>query len=258
MKKVIGMLAIVMFMVSVMAISSAQATETEGFTQITAQEAYNMVEAGDAKLIDVRTTAEFLWVGTCKLPDGTTPYNIPWKIWAYRFSGTDGKVKAGGIVVKRLFGTLIQRTFPDKNTPLILMCRSGHRSSAAADYLVNELGYTTIYEIDNVLKEEADEAEGTEVSKRGGRGGFQGSSSNSKHCFGETDPKASYRGYPNRLELNVEGNPLGDYCYYETDSSKLEDGTNYKDKNVSVSWMDTGLPITQTVDKNKIWLYMWK
>ena len=50
MKKVIGMLAIVMFMVSVMAISSAQATETEGFTQITAQEAYNMVEAGDAKL----------------------------------------------------------------------------------------------------------------------------------------------------------------------------------------------------------------
>ncbi len=226
MKKVIGVLAVVIFVVSVMSIGSAKA-----FEQITAQKAYEMVAAGEATLIDVRTTAEFLWVGTCKLPDGTTPYNIPWKIWAYQFSG-DEKVKAGGIVVKRLFGRLVQKTFPDKTKPLILMCRSGHRSSAGADYL-ESLGYTTVYEIDNALKEEADAAK--PVGKRGGRGGFQGS--------GYKGAYNGYRGYPGR-------NPKG-----------MAPGTvtaDLLDKDQSVSWSDTGLPMTQSVDKDKIWMYMWK
>jgi len=201
MKKVIGVLAVAMFIVSAMAIGKAVA-----FEQITAQEAYDMVAAGTAKLIDVRTTAEYVWVGTCKLPDGTTPYNIPWKIWAYQFTGEE-KVEAGGIVVETLFGALVQRTF-DKTTSLILMCRSGKRTDDAAAYL-DSLGYT-VYEIDR-------------PGVKTGHGGFQGS--------GHDDPyDKGYRGWPGRV--------------------------NY-DESVSCSWMDTGLPITQTVDKDKIWLYMW-
>lgn len=224
MKKVIGVLAIVMFILSAMAIGKAVA-----FEQITAQEAYDMVAADTAKLIDVRTTPEYVWVGTCKLPDGTTPYNIPWQIWAYQFSETDGKVKAGGIVVKTIFGTLIEKTFPDKTTPLILFCRSGHRSTYGAEYL-ETLGYTDVYEIDNPLKEVEDYP--------GGSGGFQGSSG--------VDPnEKGYRGYPERLPGPGPGVTL------EIDKGEIDN------KNDSVSWMDTGLPMTQTVDKDKIWLYMW-
>jgi rhodanese-related sulfurtransferase len=194
-----------MFILSAMAMGKAVA-----FEQITAQEAYNMVEAGTAKLIDVRTTAEYVWVGTCKLSDGTTPYNIPWKIWVYQFSETDGKVTAGGIVVKTIFATLIEKIFPDKDTPLILMCRSGKRTDDAAAYL-DSLGYNMVYEIDRP---------GVET----GHGGFQGSS--------HDDPSdKGYRGWPGRVGY---------------------------DESVSCSWMDTGLPMTQTVDKDKIWMYMWK
>jgi len=134
MKKLIGILAVVMFMASVLFIGSARAYET-----LTAQEAYDMVDAGSAIIVDARTTEEYVWVGTCKLPDGSTPYNIPWKIWAYQFSDKgEGKVKAGGIVVERLFLHFIKKTFPE-GTTLILMCRSGHRSTAGAKYLEEQL-----------------------------------------------------------------------------------------------------------------------
>lgn len=225
-KRGIICIAVAMIMVSVMAIK-----DTEAFEQVTAQEAYDMVAAGTAAIVDVRTTAEYVWVGTCKLPDGSTPYNIPWKIWAYNFAPTGDQYKAGGIVVENLFGFLMERTFPDKTEPIITMCRSGHRSSAAADYL-ESLGYTDVYEIDNEVKEAADETAGTAVSKRGGRGGFQGSSSN---C---PAPYEGYRGWPNRVTPGTVTTAL-------------------TDKNQSVSWMDTGLPITQKFDIQKIWIYMW-
>jgi len=205
--KIFTVLAIAVFMVSAMAIGSAEAV-----TQITAQEAYNMVEAGEATLIDIRTTAEYVWVGTCKLqlPDEThdVPYNIPYKLWTSRID-----CEAGAPIlrtVKRLFGVFIRRTFPDKDTRLILMCRSGKRTDEAAEYLETTLGYKHIYEIDH--------------SDKTGRGGFQGS--------GYSDAYNGYRGYPGR-DTSVETYP-------------------------SVSWMDTGLPITQTLDCDKIWLYMWR
>jgi rhodanese-related sulfurtransferase len=222
MKKLIGILAVVMFMASVLFIGSARAYETR-----TAQEAYNMVAAGTAVIIDVRTTEEYVWVGTCALPDGTTPYNIPWKIWAYQFSDAgEGKVKAGGIVVERLFLHFIKKTFPE-GTTLILMCRSGHRSTAGAEYLEEQLGegYYTIYEIDNPLKNDQDYP--------GGSGGFQGSSS---IC---PDPYEGYRGWPGRVVAQTVTDDI-------------------TDKNQSVSWMDTGLPMTQTVDRDKIWFYRWR
>jgi len=73
-----------------------------------------------------------------------------------------------------------------------------------------------------------------------------------------------YRGYPERLKLNEIKTPNGDYCYYEKKSANLEreewyddeEKLHYRDENVSVSWMDTGLPITQKLDCSKIWRYM--
>jgi rhodanese-related sulfurtransferase len=225
-KRGIICIAVAMIMVSVMAIK-----DTEAFKQVTAQEAYDMVAAGNAAIVDVRTTAEYVWVGTCKLPDGSTPYNIPWKIWAYNFAPTGEQYEAGGIVVEELFGFLMERTFPDKTESIITMCRSGHRSESAAAYL-EDMGYVDVYEIDNKVAQEADEAAGTAFGKRGARGGFQGSSGN---C---PAPYEGYRGWPNRV----------------TPGTVTADLT---DKSQSVSWMDTGLPITQKFDISKIWIYMW-
>jgi len=240
MKKLIGILAVVMFMVSVLFIGNAKAYYTA-----TAQEVWDVLQdindhpeqfSGlNVYFIDVRTTAEFLWVGTCALPDGTTPYNIPWQVWEYQFSETDGKVKAGGIVVKGLFIALVKRTFPEGSV-LVLMCRSGHRSTFGAQYLEEQLGegYYTIFEIDNPLKNAEND--------KGGSGGFQGSSS--------VDPNnAGYRGYPERLPFCSEST---------THPCVAKHGSEIGDAGDSVSWMDTGLPMTQTVDKDKIWLYMWE
>jgi len=232
--KRLAILAVAMFVVSMLLGGNVKAYET-----ITAWEVY---EAGEnnpeiinngAYFIDVRTTAEFLWVGTCKLPDGSTPWNIPWKIWTNTVSETDGKVKAGGIVVKELFLSLVKRTFPEGSI-LVLMCRSGHRSTDAAKYLEEQLGedYYTIYEIDNPLK--------NAENGKGGSGGFQGSSS--------VDPNdKGYRGYPERLPFCSETTEHPCVARY---------GSEIADPSDSVSWMDSGLPITQTVDKDKIWLYM--
>ena len=201
--KIFTVLAIAVFMVTVMAIGSAEA-----FTQITAQEAYDMVEAGEASLIDVRTRAEYVWVGNPADADGNPiAYNFPYKLWTHRIDCETGKPILR--TVERLFGFFIRRTFPDKDAPLILMCRSGKRADEAAEYLETTLRYNYIYEIDR-------------LDNKTGRGGFQGSSKSSPSGF------EGYRGWPGRCAVPDE----------------------------SVSWMDTGLPITQKLDCSKIWPYM--
>lgn len=227
MKKIVTTFAMLLFMLSIMAIGNAEA-----YTSITAAKAYKMATEEGANLIDVRTLEEYYWVGTCaKDPNGMPiAYNIPWKLWTYRIeeavdaSGNPlGYYKPTMVTVKALFKLFIRRTFPDKNAPLILFCRSGERSTEAAAYL-ETIGYTEVYEIDNVLAEEA--------APPGGKGGFQGGS------------VAGYRGWPGRV------NYLPLYPSYEPEWTP-------SDKGQSVSWMDTGLPMTQKLDPNKIYLYMW-
>ena len=209
--KTFTVLAIAVFMVSVMATGSAEAG-----TQITAQQAYDWVVDGtpptvglptEAILIDVRTLEECYWVGSPADANwNPIAYNIPYKLWTARI---DCEAKKPILrTVERLFGVFIRRTFPEKDTRLILMCRSGKRADDAAKYLETTLGYNYIYVIDH--------------SDKTGRGGFQGS--------GYSDAYNGYRGYPGR---DTSGEPYP-----------------------SVSWMDTGLPITQKLDCSKIWPYM--
>jgi rhodanese-related sulfurtransferase len=205
--KIFIVLAIAVFVVPVMAIGRAGA-----FDQITAENAYKMVttDVGGPKLkevksflIDIRTPAEYCWVGNpADLEGNPIAYNIPYKLWTHRIDCETGNPILR--TVKHLFGFLIRRTFPDKDTPLILLCRSGIRTDEAADYLETTLGYNNIYEIDR--------------SDKTGRGGFQGSSKSSP------PEVVGYRGWPGRC-----------------------------DPSESVSWMDSGLPITQKLDCDKFW-----
>ena len=131
-RKIFTVLAIAGFVVSVTAIGTAEAV-----TQITAQEAYDMVGAGEATLIDIRTLQEYYWVGTCALENNGMPiaYNIPYELWTFKIEPKEGYYKPSMRTVKWLFRLFITRLFPDRDTPLILMCRSGKRTDKAAEFL---------------------------------------------------------------------------------------------------------------------------
>ncbi len=192
------------------------------FTNITAQEAYDMVCSGAADLIDVRTLEEAVWVGSPACEPGGMPvgYLIPWQM----FKGVDGSGKSI-MEPNSDFIELVKDTF-DYDRPLITMCRSGHRSTEAAKLLESH-GFVNVYEIDNYLKEQE--------SPPGGNGGFQGSNYSNNY--------EGYRGYPDRL-LSGHHNPVK--ITVETDTDRIIN------PDASVSWMDTGLPITQKIDLTKI------
>lgn len=183
---------------------------------ITAQETYDMVKGGEATLIDVRTLAEAAWVGSPALVAGGDPiaYLIPWMNW----KGVDENGRSI-MLMNPDFDALIEQTFgDDKNQTLIFMCLCGGRSLRAANRL-ESLGYTNVYNLDNPLK--------------GCRGGFLGSN------YGVTYD--GYGGYPGRLPSN--GLPQ---ITVQTDTDKINNPDD------SVSWMDTGLPITRKIDPAKI------
>jgi rhodanese-related sulfurtransferase len=233
MRKIITTFAMLLFMLSIMPIGSAEA-----YTSITAAKAYQMATEDGANIIDVRTLEEYYWVGTCaEVPNGMPiAYNIPWALWTYKIeeakdtSGTPlGYYKPTMVTVEQLFRLFIKKTFKPTDK-IILMCRSGDRSTDAAKYL-NSIGYTNVYEIDNKL------AEGGTVNVKGGKGGFQGPS-----IAGEYN---GYRGWPGRVSSYLSPYPAQDPDWTPGDATQ------------SVSWMDTGLPVTQKLDPTKIYLYMW-
>lgn len=191
------------------------------FQLITAQEAFDMVQGGQATVVDVRTIEEYVFLGSPALESGGDPiaYLIPLKL----FKGIDGEGKKE-FTSNPDFDALVDQTFGDaKDQALIMMCACGIRSTLAAERLESR-GYTNVYEIDNPLLELA--------SYPGGHGGFQGS------CY--KDAYEGYTGYPGRME---HGNAVFSVETVTSNVDSLDD---------SVSWMDTGLPVTFLADPDKI------
>ena len=99
-------------------------------------EAWAMLsKEADAVLIDVRTDAEFAYVG---VPDLSTTKNamhrISWKLFP-------------NMARNPHFEEAVREAVPGKDTPILFMCRSGDRSAAAA-IAMSALGYTRCYNID--------------------------------------------------------------------------------------------------------------
>jgi rhodanese-related sulfurtransferase len=109
----------------------------------------------DAVLIDVRTRAEWNYVG---LPDLETlakkPALLEWQVFP--------SMQPNPEFVAALAGAL-----PDKETPLLFLCRSGARSAAAAKAMT-AAGYSTCFNV-------ADGFEGPldAKAKRGTAGGWK-------------------------------------------------------------------------------------
>ena len=119
---------------------------------VTADEAYTMQKEGEAIIVDVRTTIEYIYTG-----HGEGFINIPAYYWTYDEKSLDSRVKSAQYEVKQ--GKVkdhksVQKLYAAKEVvnkdfvkdvmkamklanvnKVILVCRSGPRSSAAADLL---------------------------------------------------------------------------------------------------------------------------
>ena len=91
-------------------------------------------EHKDAVLIDVRTRAEWNYVG---LPDletlGRKPTLIEWQVFP-------------GLQPNAEFVANLAAALPDKEVPLLFICRSGARSAAAAKAMT-AAGYSTCFNV---------------------------------------------------------------------------------------------------------------
>lgn len=88
----------------------------------------------DAQLVDVRTTAEWAYVGLPDLSDlGKQPVTVEWKQFPL-------------MSVNEKFAEAVAAAGIDKNVPLYFLCRSGVRSKDAA-IAMTSLGYGPCYNI---------------------------------------------------------------------------------------------------------------
>ena len=105
-------------------------TNASAFQDVAPVDAYNAVMASGAYIVDVRTDAEFIWVGHPNVPKVV---NVSWMI-----------ENKGSFKVNPSFITDMDGIFgAAKDTPIITMCRSGVRSVAAANAL-EAAGYTNV------------------------------------------------------------------------------------------------------------------
>lgn len=122
---------------------------------LTAQEAHAMQKKGEAIIVDVRTTLEFIYTG-----HGEGFINIPAYEWTYVPKSIEERVKSseyelktdkvkGHIDTQKLydakevfnkeFVSEVMKAMKMRNaSSVILVCRSGPRSSAAANLLAKE------------------------------------------------------------------------------------------------------------------------
>ena len=132
---------------------------------VTAKEAAALLAASPSLLlIDVRTTAEPVFLGLAK----PTFRNVPYLVLddTFEFDDKAGRYK---LVANPDFPKAIELLFAERklarDAPVILTCTSGERSAKAASYLAS-LGYTRVYSMVDGL--EGDDAPGMPGWKRAG------------------------------------------------------------------------------------------
>lgn len=121
--------------------------QTKSRLYLSAPEAYAMKskEGSKALFIDVRTKGEFMFLGSPTVTDMNIPYmeiDDP--------TGWDAKGKHYTMAPNSDFvaavAALVAQHHLGKNDPIIVICRSGDRSSRAADLLQKD-GYTKVYSV---------------------------------------------------------------------------------------------------------------
>ena len=113
---------------------------------LTAQEASAfLAQNEDAVLIDIRTRAEVSFVGIAAEADKNIPYMVMDEFWEFDADKGTYKMAVNSNFDREIAGFIQERGL-SKESPIILMCRSGSRSARAAD-LLGQLGYTSVYSV---------------------------------------------------------------------------------------------------------------
>ena len=114
---------------------------------LSAPEAFKMKTDGGEKVafIDIRSKGEFLFLGAPLVTDMNIPYMdiddpASWDKKNNRYTMSPNSDFVGAVTA------LLTRQNLTRNDPIILMCRSGDRSSRAAN-LLQEAGFTKVYSV---------------------------------------------------------------------------------------------------------------
>ena len=129
--------------------------------ELSVADAYALLKKDEkAELVDVRTQAEWTWVGVPDLNDlGKTPIFVEWASYPGMRPTAD--------FAQRLIAELTGRG-ADLETPVLFLCRSGVRSLAAARALASA-GWRRCYNISEGFEGSLDAA----THRRGALGGWR-------------------------------------------------------------------------------------
>lgn len=110
-------------------------TDQDYAGDLSPNEAWDLLQQNPkAVLVDVRTDAEFAYVGYPDLSDCDNPmYRVSWKIFP-------------DMQRNMHFEDAVKEIAPDPDVPILFLCRSGIRSAAAA-IAMTALGYKECYNI---------------------------------------------------------------------------------------------------------------
>lgn len=94
----------------------------EGYQKISPQKAHEMMQTEQVVIVDVRQPSEY----------------------------ADGHVPGAILLPDDTIAKEAETVLPDKNAVLLVYCRSGRRSKAAAEHLIR-LGYKRVYDFGGIL-----------------------------------------------------------------------------------------------------------
>ena len=114
---------------------------------MTPEQAYNTMKKDGKKILflDIRTRAEVNFLGTPTLVDANVPYMQLNEWYAWNKKRNNFKLEVNSDFADEVASRVMEKGL-SKQSRIILMCRSGTRSSKAAD-LLSTLGYTNVYSI---------------------------------------------------------------------------------------------------------------
>lgn len=120
--------------------------QTELGLYLTAKDAYQLKsEHSDVIFVDVRTRAEIAFVGMPQISDANIPYMLAedWGTWDEKKKNFKLEANSGFLLSME---DLVKAKGGNKETKIIVMCRSGSRSAKAANLLAKS-GYKNVYTV---------------------------------------------------------------------------------------------------------------
>ena len=127
--------------------SLSKKKRTDAGLYLDAKEAYEVVKKeGDSTLfVDVRTRAEVNFLGMASPADANVPYMTLSEWYAWNDKKSNFKMDLNDEFIPMMEQRLAAKGLT-KDDKVILMCRSGSRSAAAAN-LLNKAGFTNVYTV---------------------------------------------------------------------------------------------------------------